>query len=33
LDEAAARAWLADLARGPFLAAFTFFTAVGSVPS
>ncbi len=32
LDERAAAAWLADLADGPFLAAFTFFTAVGRVP-
>ena len=30
LDEQAARAWLTELAEGPFLAAFTFFTAVGS---
>jgi ubiquinone/menaquinone biosynthesis C-methylase UbiE len=33
LDETAARAWLADLAQGPFLAAFTFFTAIGRVAS
>lgn len=30
LDEGAARAWLDRLERGPFLAAFTLFTAVGS---
>jgi ubiquinone/menaquinone biosynthesis C-methylase UbiE len=33
LDEQAARAWLADLATGPFLAALTFFTTIGRVPS
>jgi hypothetical protein len=33
LDEQAARAWLADLTNGPFLAAVTFFTAIGRVPS
>jgi ubiquinone/menaquinone biosynthesis C-methylase UbiE len=32
LGEQAARAWLARLADGPFLAAFTFFTATGRVP-
>jgi len=31
LDEQAARAWLTELAEGPFLAAFTFFIAIGSV--
>ncbi|MEJ3744435.1 methyltransferase domain-containing protein [Actinomycetes bacterium KLBMP 9797] len=30
LDEHATRAWLDRLARGPFLAAFTLFTAIGS---
>jgi ubiquinone/menaquinone biosynthesis C-methylase UbiE len=29
LDEPAARAWLSELTTGPFLAAFTFFTAIG----
>jgi ubiquinone/menaquinone biosynthesis C-methylase UbiE len=33
LDEQATREWLADLTNGPFLAAFTFFTATGRVPS
>jgi ubiquinone/menaquinone biosynthesis C-methylase UbiE len=33
LDEQAAQAWLADLADGPFLAAFMFFTAIGHVPA
>lgn len=33
LDEQLARAWLVDLTDGPFLAAFTFFTAIGRVPS
>ena len=32
LDEPAARAWLARLTDGPFLAAVTFFTAVGRRP-
>ncbi|MEV4410333.1 methyltransferase domain-containing protein [Catellatospora sp. NPDC049609] len=32
LDEPAARAWLAGLEQGPFLAAVTFFTVVGRVP-
>jgi len=31
LDEQVARAWLTELAESPFLAAFTFFTAIGSV--
>ncbi len=31
IDEQAARAWLTELVEGPFLAAFMFFTAVGSV--
>jgi hypothetical protein len=33
MDEQQARAWLAELTDGPFLAAFTFFTAIGCVPS
>jgi ubiquinone/menaquinone biosynthesis C-methylase UbiE len=33
LDEDAALAWLTRLATGPFIAAFTFFTVVGRVPS
>jgi ubiquinone/menaquinone biosynthesis C-methylase UbiE len=32
LDEGAARAWLTRLATGTFIAAFTFFTAIGQVP-
>jgi ubiquinone/menaquinone biosynthesis C-methylase UbiE len=32
LDEDKARAWLADLTNGPFLAAVTFFTAAGCHP-
>lgn len=31
LDEASARSWLASLTDGPFLAAVTFFTAIGRV--
>ncbi|MFC6019988.1 methyltransferase domain-containing protein [Plantactinospora solaniradicis] len=33
LDENTARAWLTSLTNGPFLAAFTFFTAIGRVPT
>ncbi len=33
VEERAARDWLADLADGPFLAAFTFFTAIGCAPA
>ncbi|MEQ4300826.1 methyltransferase domain-containing protein [Plantactinospora sp. B6F1] len=33
LDENAARTWLTSLTNGPFLAAFTFFTAIGRVPT
>ncbi|MEV8511540.1 methyltransferase domain-containing protein [Dactylosporangium sp. NPDC051484] len=33
LDERAGRAWLARLTGGPFLASFTFFTAIGRVPA
>ena len=32
LDEGKARAWLAELTTGPFLAAVTFFTATGRLP-
>ncbi|GAB1644363.1 methyltransferase domain-containing protein [Krasilnikovia sp. MM14-A1259] len=32
LDEDTARAWLAELTTGPFLAAVTFFTATGRLP-
>ncbi|WP_328376378.1 methyltransferase domain-containing protein [Micromonospora zamorensis] len=33
LDENTARTWLTSLTNGPFLAAFTFFTAIGRVPT
>lgn len=33
LDEDSARTWLDSLADGPFLAAVTFFTAIGRVPT
>ncbi|MFV2019627.1 methyltransferase domain-containing protein [Micromonospora sp. LOL_023] len=33
LDEASARTWLDSLANGPFLAAVTFFTVIGRVPT